>query len=125
MGMDFKDFELGFLSELPQEKVNDIEKDEAITPGDIEREKSLVAIDLSKEELESRKQDREQRKTFSFWIFIFICVYMAITLIVVILVGSSVLKLSDKVSITLLSTTTANVLGLFVIVAKYLFHTKE
>lgn len=82
-------------------------------------------LKLKDQDIKDRQQDREQRKTFSMCIFGFVCIYMAATLTVIFLTGACSLWLSDTVLITLLSTTTANVLGLFVIVAKYLFHTKE
>lgn len=77
-----------------------------------------------KEELESFRQDREQRKTFSYCIFGFMSIYMIIVLIIVFLTGFNVLILSDTVLVTLLSTTLANVIGVFTFVAKYLFHFK-
>lgn len=74
------------------------------------------------EEYYSKKQDREQRKKFSFWIFMFVCVYMALALVILILSGFGILDMSDGVVVALLTTTTANVIGLFAVVAKYLFH---
>lgn len=55
-------------------------------------------------------------------IFGFVCVYMAAALTIVILDGCRVLDISDTVQVTMLGTTTANVIGLFVVVANYLFH---
>lgn len=77
------------------------------------------------EEYYSKKQDREQRKQFSFWIFLFVCVYMVLALIILILSGCEVLEFSNGVIVALLTTTTANVIGLFAVVAKYLFHPKN
>jgi hypothetical protein len=77
------------------------------------------------EEYYSKKQDREQRKQFSFWIFVFVCVYMVLALIILILSGCEVLEFSNGVIVALLTTTTANVIGLFAVVAKYLFHPKN
>lgn len=77
------------------------------------------------EEYYSKKQDREQRKKFSFWIFLFVCVYMILALIILILSGCKVLEFSNGIVVALLTTTTANVIGLFAVVAKYLFHPKS
>lgn len=74
------------------------------------------------EEIEDAKQDRAQRKIFSFYIFGFMCAYMAAAMAVVFLCGLGVMSLSDPVLITLLTTTLANVIGVFAFVAKYLFH---
>lgn len=81
-------------------------------------------IAKQKEEIEGLRQDREQRKVFSYVIFGFMCIYMLATLIIVILSGCKVLVLSDWVLITLLGTALANVIGIFNFVAKYLFHSK-
>lgn len=70
------------------------------------------------------KQDRKQRKIFSYVIFAFMCLYMAVSLIIVFLCGKFVLFLSDGVLIALLTTTLANVIGIFNFVAKYLFNPK-
>lgn len=66
----------------------------------------------------------EERKKYAsrlFWLsvvwLIFIGVYLA-------LAGFGVLKTADSVLIALISTTTANVLGLFYIVARWLFPNK-
>lgn len=86
-----------------------------------------LEIEELKEIVRGKKQDRQQRKHFAYSIFIFICVYMLVVLSIVTFAGLSAwgFSLNDGVLVTLLSTTTANVLGLFIIVAKYLFHTKE
>lgn len=52
------------------------------------------------------------------------CVYMAAALAIVFLCGLGVLHLKESVLITLLTTTLANVIGVFNLVAKYLFHNK-
>lgn len=77
------------------------------------------------EEYYSKKQDREQRKMFSFRIFVFVCAYMTLALVILILSGLDILVLSNGVIAALLTTTTANVIGLFAVVAKYLFHPKN
>lgn len=83
------------------------------------RQKGIEKID---QEIEDRKQDRDQRKKFSKYIFIFMCFYMFISLVIVFFCGFSLMTLSDAVLITLLTTTLANVIGVFNFVAKYLFH---
>lgn len=83
-----------------------------------------VDIDRLKEELESLKQDRKQRKILSFALFGFMCVYMAVALLIVFLCGLFVMYLSDTILVTLLTTTLADVIGIFGFVAKYLYHNK-
>ncbi|MCD8304054.1 MAG: hypothetical protein LUC86_04430 [Prevotellaceae bacterium] len=67
-------------------------------------------------------QDREQRKKYASRIFWMICVYLVLILIVVFSCGWGLMALNDGVLMMLLGTTTANVIGLFAIVTKYLFH---
>ena len=86
-----------------------------------------LEIEELKEVVRGKKQDRRQRKQFAYCIFGFICVYMLIVLAIVLFAGLHAwdFSLDGATLVTLLSTTTANVLGLFIIVAKYLFHAKE
>ena len=77
------------------------------------------------EDYYGKKQDREQRGKYSFRIFLFVCTYMVLALVILILCGCSILHLSDGAIIALLTTTTANVIGLFAVVAKYLFHPRN
>lgn len=81
-------------------------------------------LDRLKEEIEGIKQDREQRKIFGYVIFGFMCFYMLAVLVLVYFNGFGLVGLSDGVVITLITTSLANVIGIFNFVAKYLFHTK-
>ena len=109
-------------SSIPDDETESSETDER---QDIEIEKLRVQVAQQKEELEGRRQDRLQRGDFSYHIFALLWFYLISVLGIVISVASGIAKLSDPVLITLLSTTTANVIGIFYFVAKYLFHTKE
>ena len=93
-------------------------------PNDLTIAYQRTQIEKLREEVESLKQDREQRKIFGYIIFGFMCVYMAAALVLVFLSGFHSVELSDGVLITLLTTTLANVIGIFNFVAKYLFHAK-
>lgn len=99
------------------------------------RDNNAVEIDVSSsedairrasmfEDYTGKKQDREQRKKFSIWIFSVVCTYLAVVLTIIFLVGFSLATLSETVLVTLLTTTTANIIGLLVIVARYLFPRK-
>lgn len=76
------------------------------------------------EEIESLKQDRNQRKQFAERIFLSVQNYMIIIVCLLFVQGFHVLyfSLSDTVLVTLLGTTTVNVIGIFAFVARYLFH---
>lgn len=81
---------------------------------------------LKVEEYKGKRQDREQRKDFAERIFSFLIWYMVVVGVILFLSGITVnhFYLSDTVLVTLLGTTTANVIGIFIVVAKYLFPTK-
>lgn len=76
-------------------------------------------------DLKNKAQDIELRRKYAEQIFTFVSLYMFAVFFIIILSGSpSSFKISDAVLITLLGTTTANVIGVLVIVAKYLFPKK-
>lgn len=119
-----------YLSEFSREEIKIGEEDEEIvslnkrTPTEETISYQRTLLKRANEEIEGLKQDREQRKSFSKWIFIFTCIYMASSLSVACLCGLSIMQLSDKILFTLLSSTLAEVIGMFTFVAKYLFHHK-
>lgn len=92
-----------------------------MTPEDILRERSLINLNLRSEILESNRQDRLERKQFARKIFWLLIAFLAATMAIVALCGCRVLSLSDVVVVALLTTTSANVIGIFVFVVKYLF----
>lgn len=87
-----------------------------------DRELKRKELEEKDESLKDHKQDREQRKTFSSWIFVFMCAYMSISLVIVFCCGFEWMQLDNSVLVALLTTTLANVIGVFNFVAKYLFH---
>lgn len=113
-----------------EERISDLELGSAFTTsassdeaGFANQQKTLD-LELKREELEGRKQDRKQRGKFSMRIFVFVCVYMMMAIAILACNGAGWLTIDDTVLIAMLTTTTANVIGLFVVVANYLFHHK-
>ena len=94
----------------------------SIDMSSLDRELQRKEIESRDESLKDRRQDREQRKTFSTLIFKFMCAYMFLSLAIVFFCGFGWMCLSEAVLIALLTTTLANVIGVFNFVAKYLFH---
>lgn len=85
-----------------------------------------IRLYMEKEEYLSQRQDREQRKDFAGKIFLFVKYYMVVILLLIIANGyCQSFSISDDVLMMLLGTTTANIVGLFAFVAKYLFQTKK
>lgn len=110
--------ESGDNSEVKDEDYKSIEKRKL--------EAETRRLELENQSLEGDNigdsQDRKQRKEFAEKIFSFVCLYMFSVFLILFLCGSpSNFKLSDTVLITLLGTTTANVIGILIIVVKYLF----
>lgn len=93
-------------------------------------EETLLAIQQRKiqkldEEIKDLQQDRAQRKYLSNWLFIFMCTYVLIVLAIVISCGLGLMYLTDTILGFLLTTTLADVVGIFSFVAKYLYHKKD
>lgn len=96
-----------------------------ISNRDIEQEIKITELDIRKEELEGRRQDRLQRKAYADNIFTFLCIYMIIVFVILFKHGClfNSFELSDSVIVALITTTTANIIGIFVFVVRYLFNT--
>lgn len=114
-----------FLSDERKQE-EETEEELASLPSHIPQDEMQVEylrakIDRQKEEIEGLRQDRKQRKTFSYYIFGFMCAYMAAVVVIIFFNGFNLTHLSDRVLITLLTTSLVNVIGIFNFVAKYLF----
>ena len=90
--------------------------------------------ELSKTPKEYREEEenRQHKKIFEFrikiyrWLFWSICCYILLVLVLLLMTGYiNGFKLDSSVLITLLSTTSANILGVFYIASKWLFPNKE
>jgi uncharacterized membrane protein YfbV (UPF0208 family) len=95
--------------------------DPGVSSADIKRS---LNIEKLSEEVKELKQQRIQRRVFAICLFAFIAMYMCAVIVLVYLIALGVAELTDAVLVALLTTTTANVLGLFVIVAKYIFRAR-
>lgn len=96
-----------------------------ISSRDIGQEIKITELDIRKEELEGKRQDRLQRKAYADNIFTFLCIYMIIVFVILFKHGClfNGFELSDSVIVALITTTTANIIGIFVFVVRYLFNT--
>jgi hypothetical protein len=79
-------------------------------------------------DLVDKQQDIEARKKYANKIFTLISVWLGCMLVVILLAGFGSkcewFKMADSVLIALITTTTGSVIGLFAIVANYLFKNK-
>ena len=78
--------------------------------------------DILQAQLDKIKGDNLFRKIHSTLIFFMVFVWLTAVLAILALVGKGFFMLTDRVLITLLTTTSINVIGLLVIVANYLFN---
>ena len=96
----------------------------AVFNRDIDKEFKITELGVKKEELESYIQDRKERKRYANKLFYFLSVFVFIILLIVILSGLDIIKLETSIMITLITTTTANIISIFIYVVKYLFKSK-
>ncbi len=85
-----------------------------------------VQIDKLQAELDSFKQDVDQRKRYTPRLYALACIWLGAVLAILLLQGfasgtTHFFLLSNEVLLALMGATTINVLGLFYVVAKYLF----
>lgn len=91
-----------------------------------------LEVDIKKQELKQKKQEHKLRKKFSSRLYWLICIWLFILGVIVFASATNCLKiwpthaciafeLPEKVMITILTSTTVTVLGLFVTVLRYMF----
>lgn len=90
-----------------------------------ELEKQALELQLLKAQIRKFEDDNEGRKEFSRSIFAVMVIWMFFVLMIVIQSANGKWHLSDSVLIALITTTTANVIGTFIIVANYLFNKEK
>jgi hypothetical protein len=102
---------------------NDLQKERtSIDPEDASMQEMNYL--LKEAELKAALQNNIERKKYAKYIFIMTCIWLFVCLSIVTLEACKIFEISDAVLITLITTTTANVLGFFILVLKYLFNTK-
>lgn len=115
-------------NEPKQEERTEIKDDEIELIRKREEVKTMtVANKIRNEELENRRQDRAQRKVYADNLFTFLCFYMILVFFILYKSGSlyNSFELSDSVIIALITTATANIIGIFAFVVRYLFKTPD
>lgn len=66
-----------------------------------------------------------ERKKYAGYIFRLTCIWASLIFVLIFFQGFGFTKLSDKVIITLITSTTINFFGFFLLVTKYLFNSNE
>ena len=90
-----------------------------------ELEKQALELQLLKAQIRKFEDDNTGRREFSRSIFTVTVIWMFLVLMIVIQYAGGRWHLSDSVLIALITTTTANVIGIFIIVANYLFNREK
>jgi len=120
------------LSKIKPPSKRPSKRPDRLTQAALDEQIRVAAVERAHLENASFAQDMLQRRSFAVRAFWFVCAWMVGVMLVVLIAGifgegvtiSGVkikFGLSEKVLITLLCTTTANVTGLLVIVMRYLF----
>ena len=79
---------------------------------------------LTQQEVYDRVQDRYERKKYAFRTFLFLCGFTSVVLLIIIASGFSKLinfSLNDSVLIALITSSLATIVGIFILVMRYLF----
>lgn len=111
-----------------EKKLINIKEEEDATSNqmsELERRERVAEVEMKEGRVADNIQDRDQRKDFANKIFTVTARYLIFVCFIVFLTGLKCLEYNDAVLITFLSTTTINIIGLFVIVARYLFPAKR
>jgi cytochrome c biogenesis protein CcdA len=103
---------------------DDADKSSADVKSRAKEEEYQEKVRSAKIKNDIEEQDKAERKSYASTITAIVCLWLVFVAIVFVASGKGNLHYSDNVLITLLTTTTANVIGLFVIVANYLFKSK-
>jgi hypothetical protein len=89
---------------------------------------TLEQLDILKrrEEVRSHVQDREERKEHAHNIFVLTCSWVCAIYLLLLFQGFqySGFRLSDSVMLAAIGSTTANIVGVFIIVVRYIFPKK-
>lgn len=91
------------------------------TYEDIDEFNKLHKQQFEEEQLALLKENRKHREKLIQWCKWLATIYLSIILLIVFFLGFELIKLSDWVMIAVLTTTTANILGLMYIILKGLF----
>ena len=71
-----------------------------------------------------KEQDKDERKTYAERSFSLVSLWLLLIMVIMIAIGLDKMHFSDNVIITLLTTTTVEVIGIYFIVSRYLFPPK-
>ena len=94
---------------------------EADVLGHAELLVEALRLEDRRELLKGRKQDRRERKRYAELVFRLVCWWLAGVMALVCAAGFETVHLDEGVLLAIVGSTTASVVAIFVVVAKYLF----
>lgn len=102
---------------------DDVDEDGEYLAETQEYEEGAEALRLEdrRELLKGRRQDRRERKRYAELVFRLVCWWLAGVMALVCCAGLEAVHLDETVLMTIVGSTTASVVAIFVVVAKYLF----
>lgn len=82
---------------------------------------------LKDQVLKDMENDRDKRNRYAEYLYWTVCAYLGLMFLILLLAGFKAwgFRLDTSVLVTLLGTTTANVIGLYAIVTSYFFHRRK
>jgi len=80
-----------------------------------------LRLEDRRELLKGRRQDRRERKRYAELVFRLVCWWLVGVMALVCCAGLDAIRLDETVLMTIVGSTTASVVAIFVVVAKYLF----
>lgn len=101
--------------DIDPERLNTSSESNIPTNDDID------SLDLKEQKRERYSQDTKYRKHLAIWVMWVVSIWLAAVLLIITVVAIWDLSMKPNVQITLLATTTVNVLGLAYIVLKGIF----
>jgi hypothetical protein len=93
----------------------------------IKEEQRHIKLEYKRELIGKLTQENYLRKLYTERIFLFTCLWVLIVMTIVFFNGLNCFNfiLSDKIIITLITSTTLNIFGFFTLVVRYLFNPKH
>ena len=111
------------LTSLP-DSISTVVAEEKFLDKNVSKEIQLEELKTLQEYNRTLKQNNDERKKYAGWIFLLTCFWAFLIFIIIFMQGLGHMTLSDQVMITLITSTTINFFGFFLLVVKYLFNSR-
>lgn len=119
-----EELQQGSLQQIVEMELPDDADDEGeylAEAQEFEEGAEALRLEDGRELLKGRKQDRRERKRYAELVFRLVCWWLVSVMALVFCVGLDAIRLDEMILTTIVGSTTASVVAIFVVVAKYLF----